>query len=401
MLTTAGHLTYCTNIHPGESWEKHFAAIRQHFLFIKNRLSPANALGIGLRLSHIASLDLVKEEQMNEFRSWLQDNNAYVFTMNGFPYGGFHHTRVKDHVHSPDWSTKERLEYTLRLFDVLSGLLPSGLDGGVSTSPLSYRHWFRKNAENTGLKKVATENILLVAEKLIRIRQTTGQLLHLDIEPEPDGIIESGPEFLEWFNEYLLAIGIPKISTTFGVPAGEAAELIKAHIGVCYDVCHFSVGYEKHAGIIHEFIQQGIRIGRIQISAALKAEFSGGKPGRPEIASAFAAFDEPTYLHQVVALTNEDTLIRYSDLPEALADAGNTLVKAWRAHFHVPVFEENFGVLQSTQSDITEVLELQKKLSFTQHLEVETYTWDVLPENLKLPSHESITRELEWVLSKL
>ena len=126
MNTTSGHLTYCTNIHSGESWQDHFNAIKNNFPFIKKQVSPNAPMGIGLRLSNEASVSLVKEENLAEFKKWLKENDAYVFTMNGFPYGNFHKTRVKDHVHSPDWTTDERVAYTNRLFDILASLVPAG-----------------------------------------------------------------------------------------------------------------------------------------------------------------------------------------------------------------------------------------------------------------------------------
>lgn len=401
MFTKYGQITYCSNIHAGESWDEHFLALDKYFPAIKKEFSPDASLGLGLRLSHIASLELVKKENLQVFQQWLEKNNAYVFTMNGFPYGGFHNTSVKENVHLPDWSTKERLDYTLRLFDILSTLLPENLDGGVSTSPLSYRHWFHNTDEAALLKQTATENILLIAEQLISIHRTTGKLLHLDIEPEPDGVLETGMEFIDWFLDHLLVLGMPRISTRCGVSETEAAALLKTHIRLCYDVCHFAIGYEPHAEVVKHLKKNGIKIGKIQISAALKAIMPSDEPGREKIKESFSAFNEPTYLHQVVARTDNKNLSRYRDLPQALADIQNPAVKEWRAHFHVPVFEKDFALLQSTQDDIIEVLKIHKKNSLTQHLEVETYTWEVLAKKSKLPLQDSIVRELKWVRERL
>lgn len=358
-------------------------------------------MALGLRLSHVASVDLIKKNNLHVFRQWLIENDAYVFTMNGFPYGEFHHASVKDSVHLPDWSTKERVDYTLRLFDILVALLPPHLDGGVSTSPLSYRHWFPTAGQTNALKQTATANILMVAEQLISIHKTTGKLLHLDIEPEPDGIIESGREFIDWYNDYLLAEGTGKIAAKCAVSLEEAAELIKTHIRICYDVCHFSIGYEPHTSMIAQLAENGIRIGKIQVSAALKAFMPTDVNGRLMIREAFASFNEPTYLHQVIGRTDNEKLLRYPDLPQALHDVQNTTVSEWRAHFHVPVFKDEFGLLYSTQEDIIEVLQLHKGHALTEHLEVETYTWEVLAKKSKLPLQQSIIRELQWVLEQM
>ncbi|WP_018611832.1 metabolite traffic protein EboE [Segetibacter koreensis] len=401
METSKSHLTYCTNIHAGENWPQHFAAIQQNFPAIKQEVLPNAPMGIGLRLSNIASLELVKKEELKVFKQWLKVNNAYVFTINGFPYGGFHHTRVKDQVHVPDWTTRERVDYTLRLFNILAELLPDNMDGGVSTSPLSYRYWFDNAAELAAARHTATQNILEITEHLINIYKATGKILHLDIEPEPDGIMETGVEFIDWFQKDLLVAGTKRIATTFSVSEDEAEKMIKTHVCLCYDICHFAIGYEPHAEIIKQLDQLGIKVGKIQISAALKAVLTDDTSYRLKVKSAFIKFNEPTYLHQVVACKKDSSYLRYRDLPEALEDVENPSVKEWRAHFHVPVFEKDFGLLQSTQGDICEVLKIQKKQMITSHLEVETYTWEVLPEALKLPMQKSISRELQWVANQL
>jgi hypothetical protein len=446
MRTHAGHLTYCTNIHAGESWMDHFASLRAHFPAIKARIAPDRPMGIGLRLSNQASLDLVQNDQLALFKQWLTENQAYVFTMNGFPYGGFHHTRVKDQVHAPDWTTGDRVAYTLRLFGILAELMPEGKgvasgagdgdlsgfgspddafppDAGISTSPLSYRHWFTSPDQLQEARAIATRHIVSVAEQLVRIHRSSGKLLHLDIEPEPDGLLETGAEFIEWFEADLLPAGRILLASTFSCTGAEAESLLKEHIRLCYDVCHFAIGYEPHREVMRELAEKGIKIGKIQISAALKAMIpaagaggAGGDPGsgvmegnpavgtdsrRAGIRQGFAACNEPVYLHQVVAKQADGSLLRYPDLPEALADFDRPTVQEWRAHFHVPIFLSDFGSLQSTREDISEVLALQQERSVTQHLEVETYTWEVLPDEMRLPLEESIIRELQWVKDEL
>ncbi|MDP4248949.1 MAG: metabolite traffic protein EboE [Bacteroidota bacterium] len=401
MLTPAGHLTYCTNIHAGESWPDHFEALKKYFPGIKKKFSPDKPMGIGLRLSNEASLDLIHDDQLTIFKDWLGANDAYVFTMNGFPYGGFHHVRVKDQVHSPDWTTEARVDYSLRLFRILDQLLPEGMDGGVSTSPMSYRHWFRSPEELKNARQKATDNILRVVAELARMHKISGKSLHLDIEPEPDGLMETGAEFIEWYENELIPAGHAQLPEKISVSGHEVTKLLKAHIQLCYDVCHFAIGFEPHAQVIRQIKEKGIRVGKIQISAALSASLPGEAAERKAIKDAFAVYNEPVYLHQVVARKENGSLLRYPDLTEALEDEDRTEVKEWRAHFHVPVFAEDFGILQSTQQHIREVLYLQKADPFTQHLEIETYTWEVLPASLKLPLDESIIRELRWVNSML
>ncbi|WOK08941.1 metabolite traffic protein EboE [Imperialibacter roseus] len=399
MKTDFGYLTYCSNIHAGESWADHFAALRKFIPSVKVKCSPDQPFGIGLRLSNEASIDLAKEGALVEFKDWLSTSDCYVFTMNGFPYGGFHNTRVKEQVHAPDWTTNDRVNYTTRLFDILSQLLPAGMEGGISTSPLTYRYW-HKPEELHNVFEVATMKMIEVAKHLKRLHDTTGQLLHLDIEPEPDGLLESGPEFIDWYKKYLLPLGVAELQKEFDLSVAEAEATIKRHVQLCYDVCHFAVGYENHQEVVNKLSALGIKTGKIQISAALKAPMASGESRNPVIA-AFKGFNESTYLHQVVARTQSDGFKRYPDLPEALADADNQDIKEWRSHFHVPLFVEDYGVLKSTQEDIVKVLDLQKTKPFTHHLEIETYTWEVLPDGLKLPIDESIVREMKWVINQL
>jgi hypothetical protein len=401
MKVNTGHLTYCTNIHAGKNWEEDFNALKQNFPVIKQTIAPNEPLGLGLRLSNEASLELRNEETLLQFKQWLTENDAYVFTMNGFPYGDFHHTVVKEHVHSPDWTTDKRKDYTVRLFHILKALLPEGMDGGISTSPLSYRHWFKNEVDFNTAKKAATLNIITIIGLLMTIHQESGQLLHLDIEPEPDGILETGREFIDWFENDLLVLAAPILAEQFNISTQDATDHIKKHLCLCYDVCHFAIGYENHAAVLAELEQKGIRVGKIQISAALKADIKGSIAERAAIKTSFSAFNESTYLHQVVALKKDGSLIRYPDLPQALEDFDLENIEQWRSHFHVPISIKEIGLLQSTQDDITTLLELQKNKPFTNHLEVETYTWEVLPEQIKLPIAQSISNELNWVIDTL
>lgn len=398
MKTKLGHLTYCTNIHAGKDWTADFGNLKIHFPEIKAAISPDAPMGIGLRLSNAASLTLADPAVQEEFRRWLQANQAYVFTMNGFPYGEFHHTLVKAAVHSPDWTTAARKDYTIRLAHILAGLLPEGMEGGISTSPLSYRHWFDTAEALNAAVETATLNLLEVVKELIYIYKSGGTLIHLDLEPEPDGILETGPEYISWYEKDLLRIGIPLIAEAFSLSIQEAESLIKQHLCLCYDVCHFSIGYEDHAAVLQLLKTKGLKVGKIQISAALKGQFSD-EAHNQAILEDFKRFNEPTYLHQVVAKDAAGKLIRYPDLDEALADIQPELAAEWRAHFHVPVSTGRIGELYSTRDDILQVLNIQKLDPFTNHLEVETYTWEVLPEGMKIPIGQSIINELDWVIN--
>ncbi|MEM9829828.1 MAG: metabolite traffic protein EboE [Bacteroidota bacterium] len=396
-LSNQYHLTYCTNIHPGESWEEVDRSLKTYVPTVKSAVAPDQPFGIGLRLSQQAGEELAHPAALAAFQEWLSENDCYVFTMNGFPCGGFHRQVVKDQVHQPDWTTLDRLAYTQQLFSILAKLLPSDMDGGISTSPLSYKYWHADEKAREEVFKRSTDHLVQMAAWLYRLRQETGKLLHLDIEPEPDGMLENTQEVIDYFNDWLLPQGVPILQQQLGLSAKEAEACIKTHIQLCYDVCHFAVVYEKPQDTFHRWQQEGIRIGKIQISAALKADLPSDKANRQSVIQAFESLVESTYLHQVVARQADGELLHYPDLPQALEHIDGPEIVEWRTHFHVPLFVPSYGVLNSTQDAILEILSILKETPIAQHLEVETYTWEVLPKDIQVGLAQSITRELQWV----
>lgn len=390
-------LTYCTNIHPGENWKVTFDNLKKYVPVIKQEVAPTQKFGLGLRLSNKASEELAADNNLFDFKKWLNEEDIYVFTMNGFPFGNFHGERVKDMVHAPDWTTEDRLVYTKRLFHQLSELLPEGISGGISTSPISYKYWHKSEEDRIKAMSVGAKHMLQVAIQLYETESESGKYMHLDIEPEPDGLLENSDEVVHYFTDYLLPIGIPMFMDKFDLDEETAAERIKKYLTVCYDICHFSLAFENPKDTFAKFDSNGIRVGKIQVSAALKILFD--KTNASNIWEALEKFNEPTYLHQVTRLNN-GKVRTYSDLPELFADKNNPT--ELRAHFHVPIFLEEFDYLNSTQDQILDVLEyLREHPKLSEHLEVETYTWDVLPSHLKSDLSESIVRELQWLKNRL
>jgi len=220
------HLSYCSNIHAGESWDATFRNLKIYIPEVKKRLVHEGAFGIGLRISHEASVVLERPDRLQEFRDWLKQTNSYVFTLNCFPYGGFHRTKVKEQVHAPDWTTEARLAYTIRSFRILAQLLPEGVEGGISTSPLTYRHWFATDLEKKEAFERATTHLIAVVVELVRLQQETGKFLHLDIEPEPDGLLENSDELIHYFKEWLLSEGKSSLAKQLGTTQKEAEKLL-------------------------------------------------------------------------------------------------------------------------------------------------------------------------------
>ncbi len=393
------HLTYCTNIHAGDSWAEAWEGLQTYLPAVKEKFSPHQPFGVGLRLSVFASRELNEKGRLEEFKAWLDANDMYVFTMNGFPYGGFY-AEVKDEVHWPDWRTQQRLDYTIELFDQLAVLLPDDMEGGISTSPLSYKPWLNE-VETSAAFEFATRHMAKVAYHLHQLEASTGHYMHLDIEPEPDGLIENTAETIHFFKQWLIPKGGQFLQEEHQLTAAAAEAMLYRHINVCYDVCHFAVEYEQPAEVFQQLENNNIRVGKIQISAALKADLPANLSERAAVMEAFSTFNESTYLHQVIARDANGEFTNYNDLPKAMEHANAPTTVEWRTHFHVPIFLEEYGVLQSTRQDIVEVLDYVKQKEVTSHLEVETYTWDVLPKTMKTNLADSIVRELEWVKQQL
>lgn len=390
------HLTYCTNIHPGQDWANTFNSLKKYLPVIKNELAKDQPLGVGLRLSNKASEELSENGNLPVFKKWLIENGLYVFTMNGFPYGNFHNEAVKDKVHEPDWTTKERVQYTIRLFEQLAYLLPDGISGGISTSPISYKHWHKSDSEKKNVMEKGALHLSEVILKLFQLEESTSKYLHLDIEPEPDGMLENTEDVLRFYRDFLLPIAIKEIVNSLVVSEDKAREIVLRYCTLCYDICHFSLAYEEPAYTFEKLKNAGIKIGKIQVSAALKIKFETND--KDEIWKSLEQFDEPTYLHQVTEKI-DDSVKTYNDLPIVLEN--KTDATELRAHFHVPIFLESFDRLYSTQDHILKVISILKSDMVSEHLEIETYTWDVLPNSLKKELSESIIREMNWFKDKL
>lgn len=391
------HLTYCTNIHPSNGWDDVLANLRRHAPPLKARFAPDTPFGIGLRLSGAESRELLTGDRLERFRAFLGEQGLYVFTLNAFPHGPFHNQPVKENVHAPDWREEERVAYTLRMVEILAALLPPGMEGGISTSPLSYKGWVDPGDEVTWFLLI--DNLVRVAAAMVRLRQERGILIHLDIEPEPDGLLGTFAELADFFESRLLPLGAPRLAAELGgISEVDARSCLLEHLRVCFDACHIAVGYEDPAAILDRFAALGIRVGKVQLSSALKVLLPADPATPEETARALASFADSTYLHQVIQRNRDGSFVSYLDLPDALPHIADPEAVEWRIHFHVPIFVDRYATFGSTQDDLKRVLTLARAQRFTPHLEIETYTWDVLPPGLKADLSESISREYAWVL---
>jgi sugar phosphate isomerase/epimerase len=387
----ASHLTYCTNIHPGETWEEVFASLRAHLPEIRANVMSAGPFGIGLRLSAIAAADLAAPDELASFKAFLAAENAYVFTINGFPYGQFHGVRVKENVYGPDWASDDRIEYTNRLAQILAALLPQGEEGSISTVPGTFAAWA------DGRVDAIVENLVSHVAYLDALHAQTGRLIRLALEPEPCCFLETIDETVRFFTEHLHSQRSAEILAGItNHPVEHAAKLLQTHLGVCYDVCHAAIEYEDPEGSIAALRANSIGIYKLQLSSALRVARVDERT--PQL---LAPFDEPTYLHQVVG-RQDGTLRKWLDLPAALADIDTAHGSEWRVHFHVPIFLDRMQDFDTTQFFLRDILALHRKSPISRHLEVETYTWDVLPQDYRgVTVGQAIARELNWVQEAL
>jgi sugar phosphate isomerase/epimerase len=392
-------LTYCTNIHAADGWDAVFANLERYAPALKARFSPTAPFGVGLRLSAREARELLERDRLEQFRAFLDREGLYVAIINGFPYGPFHGTPVKANVYAPDWRDDARVQYTLDLIAILEKLVPEGVDGGVSTAPLSYKAWVA--GESDAVWQTITRNVVRIAEALVRLRYSSGVLIHLDIEPEPDCSLENTDETIDFFEKWLIPTGAPALARSLATSEEAARDHLREHIRLCFDCCHFAVEYEDPAAALTRFREAGIQIGRIQLSSALQVSFPRDAREAAAAADALRPFADATYLHQVVE-PRPGALAHYPDLDKALASRmSNGGPDEWRIHFHVPLFAREYESFASTQDYVRKVIDLATAARVTGHLEIETYTWDVLPPGLKVDLLESIAREYDWVLGAI
>ncbi len=376
------HLAYCTNVHPGEDWAQTFASLNRWTLGVKESLQCKEPYAIGLRLSDQASRELSEPRTLAEFQRWLERHNCYVFTINGFPFGRFHGGRVKESVYLPDWTTHERLEYTNRLFDLLAALLPQDIEGSVSTLPGSFKEFIQSPEQVQCIR----DNIWRCVEHVAQLSDRQGCLLHLGLEPEPLGLFENSLETVTFFQE--LRRQYPNDAR------------LERHLGVNYDTCHFAVEFETPEEAVGRLQSEGIRLSKLHISNALKLRPS------PTALSRLGEFADDIYLHQVIARNKKGSIRRFKDLPEALESssvAQDGMSEEWRVHFHVPLHYDEAGEFETTNDHVLGLFKLlQAQPSLCSHLEMETYTWAVLPKPLRSRDvSEQILSEYRWTLQKL
>lgn len=364
MTVSSLPLSYCTNVHPGRTVQEVEEGLDRFTLPIKASYGNELAAGLWLAAPVIRELESTADG-VARFAEGLHQRGLSCHTLNAFPYGDFHSERVKQNVYLPDWTSTERFDYTLGCARCLAAFLPETIEGSISTVPLGFKP-FQYSGD---FADQCAARLIELARQLSRLRDATGRTIRLAIEPEPFCEIETTAETIQFFNRL----------RTKAADVG-ALEEVQTFLGMCYDVCHQSVEFEDVAASIRSLAAADIRINKFHISCAIEV----ANPGKDRaLLAALARYVEQRYLHQTFAQTQSGQILRYVDLDLGLTSnppAEFRDAQMWRVHFHVPVDAERIGPLGTTRGDLKKALAVIPELDYAPHLEVETYTWEVLPE---------------------
>jgi sugar phosphate isomerase/epimerase len=378
-------------VHPGETLADVRRAIGDCAVAVRQRLGCREPFGLGLRLSRRAVDELADPRALGALREAVAGHGCYAYTVNAFPYGAFHGLVVKESVYAPDWRDPARLDYTVAVARVLAELLPPGVQGSISTVPGSYRSWITRSEERAAIARA----VAACAWELARIEERTGRHIALAIEPEPDCLIETTADSIRFFKEDLLVEGVRHLRAMAGEAAAE--NCVRRHVGICLDTCHVAMQFEAPAASLRELAGAGIRVAKIQISAALRAPLTADAIGR------LPAFVDAVYLHQTRIRRGDGRIECHADLtPATIASLRPDPDARVRSHFHVPLHFSGQGDLRSSAGDLTPEFFHAAREVGCRHLEIETYTYDVLPAALRADMIvESVAREYEFVRARL
>jgi hypothetical protein len=391
-----GHLTYSTLVHPGDTWDDMWTSLTTYVPQVKARVAPDEPFGVSLRLSAESARTLAEsQEERERLKGFLGDNELYLYTVNAFPYGPFKGRVVKEQVYEPDWRSEERTRYTIDVADVLANVVEEGTAPSIQTSPLG----FKPNVTGPDVIESYTEHVLRVTAHLVGLEQRTGCTVTLGIEPEPYCFLETTDETVAYFEQHLYSgAAATALARLAGIPTAEAHSALRRHIGLVFDICHQAVEYESIHDSLRQLVAAGIPIFKLQEAAALHVPTV-----TEEAVEVLTRYAQTIYLTQTYERDEDGSLTRFLNLDDALADwAKSPRPCEWRVHIHVPVFLDDLGVFRTTRSAIAEALAFHRETPLSRQLEIETYTWDMLPDDLKTGDIvEYVCRELEWVRTEV
>jgi len=390
-----GHLTYSTLVHPGDTWDEMWDSLTRYVPAVKERVCPNERFGVSLRLSGNSAARLTGDPAEREkLKKFLGDNDLYLYTVNAFPHGPFKNQVVKEKVYEPDWRSDTRAEYTMQVADILAEVADPDVNPSIQSPPLG----FKPRVTGEDVVKAYTDQVRRVVAHLARLEQKTGRTVTLALEPEPYCFLETTDEAVDYFTNHLYAdTNAAALAGELGCSTEEAGATLRKHLGVVFDICHQAVEFEDISQDLQKLVDAGIPIFKLQEAAALQVpEVTQG------MVDSLRRYADTVYLTQTMEKKNGE-MTEFLNLEDAFeAWENDPGPREWRTHFHVPVFLEELGDFRTTRFAIEDALKFHKAAPCSDQLEIETYTWDVLPEHLKTGDIvDYVTRELEWVQEQL
>lgn len=390
-----GHLVYSTLVHPGDTWDEMWASLNCYLPEVKARVSPDKPFGISMRISRSSADTLASDAQERaRLKEFLHANDMYLITANAFPYGPFKGERVKEKVYEPDWRTDDRAQYTAMVADIVAEIAPPHIEPTIQSPPLG----FKPRVTGSDVVDAYTRQIIGVVAHFVDLGRRTGRTVKLALEPEPACFLELTTETLAYFADHLYSPrAVEMLRARCDMSRSQAEVALRKHLGVVYDICHQAVEFEDITQSLNSLRGAGIPVMKLQAAAAVRI---------PEVSrdaiETLRKFDDPIYLHQTVQVGGAPRK-DFLDLPVAFESWMERPVQCeWRTHFHVPVFLEDLGAFKTTRPSIEEALAVHRADPLSAQVEIETYTWDVLPEHLKTGNIvDYVVKELEWVRSQL
>jgi len=391
-----GHLTYSTLVHQTDNWDQLWKSVNTYLPAVKARVAPHQKFGVCLRTSapsaEMLSQDASKRADLKKF---FADNDLYLYTANAFVYGVFKKQVIKEDVYEPDWQTAERREYTKQVANLLAELAPEGVNPSIQSAPLG----FKPKVTGDHVVDEYTNNVIDVVAHLVELKKKTGKTVTLGLEPEPRCYLETTDETIAYFKKYLFSgETAKKLAAKTGLNEADANRAMREYTGVVFDIGHQSVGYEDIPASLQKLVDNDVQIVKLQEAASMYIPDVTQKT-----VDALQSFAKTIYLSQTCEKKDgkHTWFLNLEDAFEAFQkDPGP---REWRTHFHVPVFLNDLGgAFGTTRFALEQALAFHKKTPLSTHLEIETYTWDVLPDHLKTGDIvEYVTRELDWVKGQL
>ncbi len=390
-----GHLTYSTLVHQTDNWDQLWKSVNTYLPAVKARVAPDQKFGVCLRTSApSAELLSASPGKVADLKQFFADNDLYLYTANAFVYGVFKKQVIKEDVYEPDWQTPERREYTKQVADLLAALAPAGISPSIQSAPLG----FKPKVTGEDVVEAYTTNVIDVVAHLVALKKKTGTTVTLGLEPEPRCYLETTDETIAYFTSHLFSgATAERLAKLTGLNEADAAQAMRDYTGVVFDIGHQAVGYEDIPSSLQKLVDSGVQIVKLQEAASMYI---------PEVTQktvdALQAFAKTIYLSQTCQKKDGATTW-FLNLEDAFADwYKNPGPREWRTHFHVPVFLDDLGAFGTTRFALEQALAFHKKTPLSAHLEIETYTWDVLPDHLKTGDIvEYVSREIDWVKGQL